>query len=328
LVSAISVSTDIAPTRLHEMNYKSTFGEPQYGAAVAHAPLERKGFIVRGQRQRINVLPVLLGVLLPVALVASMMWLLSFHMHYEQPWVVNACVVCLALAVLGVLYFAMAERAARRAGGDREPSWFLFMFFSLVAAWMFALIAGDANYIQNTKPYYDQQQLNTYFDVYPNRARGSQIMDAGSIVFANGTNINVRKSMGFKNQQLYCVAPIVLGSDNMDTYDFWAVGKGCCSGSAADFHCQYFNDPNARGGLRVMRDEDRPFYRLAVQQAEATYNIKATHPLFFHWVPDATAAVDEWYANGQRSYLIAVSAFFVWQMFAVACATVAFSQVR
>merc|ERR1719343_1370865 len=154
-------------------------------------------------------------------------------------------------------------------------------------------------------------------------------MDAGTITFGNGTHIDVMKSMGFKNQEVYCVAPIVYGEGNetFKTYDFWAVGIGCCSASQADFHCKGWNDANAQGGVRLMRDIDRPFYRLAVQQAEATYNIKAVHPLFFTWVVDAPATVKGWWAEGLRIFYIGVSGYFILQLFFVTCAAIAFSKI-
>ena len=38
--------------------------------------------------------------------------------------------------------------------------------------------------------------------------------------------------------------------------------------------------------VRLTNDEDHPYYRLAVQQAEVKFGIKAVHPLFFTWSRD------------------------------------------
>lgn len=74
--------------------------------------------------------------------------------------------------------------------------------------------------------------------VYPNRMLGQQLLDAGIVQFAPGSQLDVKKSMGFKNGNLFCVAPIVFGTASPVSYDFWAVGKDCCSGSQADFSCR------------------------------------------------------------------------------------------
>eukprot|EP00438_Fugacium_kawagutii_P029114 Skav233711 [mRNA] locus=scaffold2120:100002:105477:+ [translate_table: standard] len=117
--------------------------------------------------------------------------------------------------------------------------------------------------------------------VNPGREKGQQLMDAGRVYFEDGTGLDTSKSMAFRNLDRYCVAPIVFGQ----------VGVNCCSGTTADFRCGEFDNPKARSGLRLMRqmpraggletasermtvtlnqgEDQRPFFRLAVQQAEA-----------------------------------------------------------
>merc|ERR1719491_1298925 len=102
----------------------------------------------------------------------------------------------------------------------------------------------------------------------------------------------------------------------------------CCSGIRPDFHCGEFNKNHATAGLRLMRDDERPFYRLAVQQAEAAYNIRADHPLFFHWMHDPIAEVMAYYDEGVKYFFLGIFAHFVLQLFLVIVASLAFSKLN
>merc|ERR1719373_137477 len=143
--------------------------------------------------------------------------------------------------------------------------------------------------------------------------------------------------MGFKNRDIFCVAPIVTKATippgkavkDLESLDFWAVGKNCCSGTQPDFHCKGFADPKASGAIRLIgpMERDRAFFRLAVQQAEATYKLTATHPLFFEWVHDPVEAVWNYAQSGYSNYLCGIATYFVVQIFFTTVAMLAFSKM-
>lgn len=211
--------------------------------------------------------------------------------------------------------------------GEYEPTWYMFLFFSLVVAYCLGSLLGSANYSTYMHRYYDMQNLNHYPNVNVSRMVGQQVIDAGTIQFVNGTRVDRSKSMGFMNNKVYCVAPITFGNESLTSYDFWAIGENCCSGNQADFHCQGYNAAHGVGGLRLMADGSRAFFRLAVQQAEAMYGIKAAHPLFFKFVHNPSKLVDEWKETGRNDYIIAMVAYFVGQFFLVVLATLIFSKL-
>uniref|UniRef100_A0A7S2CX31 Uncharacterized protein n=1 Tax=Alexandrium andersonii TaxID=327968 RepID=A0A7S2CX31_9DINO len=159
---------------------------------------------------------------------------------------------------------------------------------------------------------------------------GKEVMDAGRVTFVPSARLDLNRSMGFKNQDTYCVAPItggalLHGNPPLMVYDFWAVGKGCCSGNPGDFKCGDWNNPAAHGGVRVVRDEDRGFYRLAVQQAQSVHTIKASHPLFFHWVEDPVVSVKGFRQAGYKWYISGMFLHFAFQLAMVALAICAFA---
>eukprot|EP00439_Symbiodinium_sp_Y106_P075243 s846_g14.t2 len=77
------------------------------------------------------------------------------------------------------------------------------------------------------------------------------------------------------------VAPIVgpgVSTPLRQTYDFWAIGKDCCSVGASDFRCGSWGSTQAHTGLREVNEADLEYYRLAVQQAASLYDIMALGP--------------------------------------------------
>lgn len=288
------------------------------------------------QRRRMNVLAICLNVFVPWLIFCGIFAMLSFDMHYRKPatcrsLVIVTIVLLVLLGAMDVMYMLWKRR--RGDGGYASTSWVLFLVVCSLFGTAVAVSIGSRNYWENSGLYYDVVAMNTYTQVDPSRMRGQEIMDAGLVTFANGTHLDLTKSMGFKNSHTYCVAPItggaVVGNPPLAHYDFWAVGKGCCSGSASggDFTCGAYDNPGARAGVRLVSDDDRDFYRLAVQQAQSAYQIKATHPLFFHWVADAKAAAEDYQRRAFKAFVAGMFAFFAFQLTLVYVAVSCFSKL-
>jgi len=260
-------------------------------------------------------MPVVIGCLfVPWLLFATTFWLRSFELRRDYDSVANLLCYCLLLPVVAFAW--MTSNLART--GDPKPM--AFLTATSLAAWIVAFLLGDSNYMSFMRPYYDINNLNVYPSVDPSRYEGSQLMDAGMIGFTQGSTLLLEKSMGFKNDDVYCVAPIVSGPhSNQSTYDFWAVGINCCSGHAPDFGCGEYANPLAKWGLRLMDDSKRDIFRLAVKEAEATYNLKAPHPVFMYWLSDATAEVNAHSDDGFKFFIMYVFASFATQFFLVLC---------
>lgn len=161
----------------------------------------------------------------------------------------------------------------------------IYLFWLCMFAAFVASVIGSNNR-KDMDTYVDLNLLNTYEDVDPSHVRGVQIVDAGRVMFKHGSHLNVSMGTGFRDRDMYCVTPIVWNGTAQAVYDVWAVGMNCCNGTLGNFECPYARSVTARGGLRQLDSKARGFYRLAVQQAEAAFGIKASHPIFFHWEED------------------------------------------
>jgi len=294
-------------------------------------------FFVKGQRQRLNVVPVCQSLLLPWLFFCLIFAVVSFNVHYAKPTLCFTIVGLGGLVVLLLGAYASAAgfrkwRGQPKDGVPRAPNWAIFMFISFVSAWLLGVVFGNLNFAANFQPYYDYTNLNTHWGIDPATTPGQELMDTGRFYFTNRSTLDLRRSMGFHNLDTYCVAPVTVRSaDNtlepLASYDFWAVGVGCCEGNTADFHCGPFNDPKAHQGLRLLRDEQRAFFRLAVQQAEATYGIKAKHPLFLYWAQDSDAEMAGFKEEGYKWFMVGMLGYFGWQLLCVGAAVYGFVRI-
>jgi len=249
-------------------------------------------------------------------------WFVS--MNVLVPTLTFAVISCLAFFLDSTTSMVVAVGllvviCAYTVSSFRRGNWaYIIVGISCVIALIAAFVWGGYIHDSYIKPYEDVTNLNIYPNVNPQLYTGSQLMDAGQINFVKGSHLDLSKSFGFKNGNTYCVAPIVGPAQNASskaTYDFWAVGTNCCSGHKPDYHCGEYNNPLAQKGLRLMRDDERSFFRLAVEEAKAAYNIEANHPVFMYWMQNPSEEVKSYQETGLNQFYLGVVIFGLAQLF-------------
>jgi len=305
-------------------NYFGASYQPtsQYGGAPPLPPRKRPS--------RLNFAAICLCLFVPWLLFCLMYAVMSFSLHYNDKLTCYLCVFIGFLIVVGVC--KLAFDSTQKTDASADPSWFVFLAVASLIAWVAGVALGDMNFFYNMEPFYDVSNLNSYPSVDPSSTPGQQLMDAGRMTFVSGSRLDVKKAMGFRNLEVYCVAPIVKGNATTSqgavaSYDFWAVGLNCCSGAQGNFACGEFNNPHASSGLRVMRKDQSTFYRLAVKQAEAAYGIKAKHPVFLYWMQDPLLEIAAYMDEGMKFYIFGVFTFFAFLLFLILVAVVIFSKM-
>jgi len=309
-----------------------------YGSMRSNGDLQAFDFqgkmpvTARTPRKPLNLIAVITCFCLPLLIFVVVFAAQTFVLHYESPQVcMLLCSIVLAFVLL-LGYFAYSA-VVQKTAGVQEPEWYAFVFATGALAWIFAFALGQVNFEVNMQPFYDVSNLNVYQSVNPARVPGQQVMDAGRIMFTPDSHLDLTKAMGFQNQDRYCVAPVTIGpsgpnATRLERYDFWAVGLNCCAGHGADYRCGDPDNPKVTSGLRLMREEERPYYRLAVKQAEAAHNIRATHPVFLYWVENPSAELFTFQDDGFKYFLMGCFSFSSLQLFAVIAAAFIFPRMN
>lgn len=260
--------------------------------------------------------------ILPPLIFGCTSMVLTFSWHYKlRKWIW----FCTLPGLLPTVYsFLVLQKARGNPFEQRKLALCTFLFF---LAWAWACVAGEINYWIFMYPYYAVESLKTYANIDPAGVSGTRLMDAGQVHFAEKTRLATEMGMSYIDWDTYCVAPIVDSTvDAQATYDFWAVGINCCRPNDPHFECGEYNNPSARAGLRQLNDDRRASYALAVQQAEAAYNIQASHPTFFYWVQDPDQEAVTFFEEGFKSWILINSMHFTMNTILVFLALVSFSK--
>jgi len=279
-----------------------------------------------GDHLRQQVVAATVSLLVPWSVFTVNVALLSFTMHYRHSqlcWFVVELEAALVAVCAALAFFAVKNR---RAGDtNRDPTWHLFVFASLAFAWSAGLSLGMTNYNTNMLGYYDITSLELYPLLDPSAASGAQLLDAGRIVFATDAYMSQALSYGVENGAMYCVTPITAGRAPLASYDFWAVGKDCCSagqGAEVAFNCSIPRLGLPLAGMRLLDEGDTESFRLALKKLEMSRGIRADHPLFFVLTEDPIAELSQRQDRGLRFFIVSTLFHFAFQLFLVALVAV------
>jgi len=323
-----------APPSTQKLSAKTLYGsvpfEEEYGAGapmkdgLVHLSLHPDG----GRRARIDVSQVLITMVLPVLTFVGVAAVLSFKIHYNL-WLL-AWIIAWGCALPG-LYVGWLSMKAFQENEGTQGRWMRLLCVLCFLAWLLAMVLGQMNYSTNMLPFYEMSGLNYYPSVDPSTSAQSH-MDAGRMLFQRGSHLDFNRAMGVRISKTYCVAPVVSPKVGNATgaveIDYWAVGMDCCSSVQPQTHwrCGEIDNPFANAGMRLMSDAERPFYRMAVQEAEATYKVRANHPIFIHWMQDPAAKMQSWHEAGTRMYIEGVFSVVVLMFFFSCSAGLYFSR--
>jgi len=215
-----------------------------------------------------------------------------------------ACVVAIILCrVVTVIIFLMAVIKGRYMNAFYRSSFFFWgwwpfwLLITTVGATILGAEIGGYVWKDCLGPYFELKKLQKYSGINPDHVPGSRIQDAGLVDFTNLAEMDRAKGGCYLSKgNTYCIAPIVNGGEvqyglagtpRTGSFDYFAVGTNCCPCPNRDFQCGEWNNPIASGGIRSLDIESRPYYKLALDDWEASYQKKAKNPIFFEWVQDA-----------------------------------------
>lgn len=278
-----------------------------------------------------------LCLLVPLCIFIVVYYARTMWIHYQYPWLSTGlaawCVVVVLCSGL-MAYGAFAKKMKQLNLG--HPNINLLLFVSCVGAWLLGFYGGNFTFNLYTKPYYDLLRFGTHKQVNPHHSASQSLMDAGIIEFTKNSTLDLNHKMTFKNNDNYCIAPITTrGGEANSTVSvteaesatcFWAVGVNCCT--KEEYKCGEYKSPVAHSGVRLMSQQQRDFFALAVQKAEAAYDLKACpQPVFVHWLAkpsDEKSAMYEDYTNAFGSGILT---YLVFQFIVIIVATTAFARM-
>lgn len=192
--------------------------------------------------------------------------------------------------------------------------WPFCRFAACLAAVIIAYCVGNHLWYNNFRLYIEYHRLQAYDNVDAYTVTGNRMQDAGLVVFNETNGVDRSKAGCIVNGHTFCIAPILQTGvvkpgekqSRTDINDLFMAGIDCCNCPVTDFRCGDWDDPKGTlGGMRLLDDETRKMYRLAVEKWNVDYQKVSVHSVFFTWVNDPVAAWKELWTRGFQLAVIA-----------------------
>mmetsp|Transcript_135394 Transcript_135394/g.235462 ORF Transcript_135394/g.235462 Transcript_135394/m.235462 type:complete len:381 (-) Transcript_135394:33-1175(-) len=193
--------------------------------------------------------------------------------------------------------------------------WPFWKFFLCIVALLVAVTLGDYLWYNNFRTYQTYARLQAYDNLDAYYVNGNRVQDAGLVKFNETLGVDRSRAGCLVDRDTYCVAPIIRNATvipgeaqtRSGYYDFFMAGINCCNCPVTDFRCGDWNNPDPRlGGMRLLNEDVRRFYRLAAQKWSTTYNKPIKHSVFFNWVADPVATWNELHRYGMQILILAL----------------------
>lgn len=192
--------------------------------------------------------------------------------------------------------------------------WPFWRFAVCLSAVLIAWSVGNYLWFNNFRLYIEYHRLQAYDNVDAYTVTGNRMQDAGLVVFNNTNGVDRAKAGCVVNGHTYCIAPILQGGavkvgekqSRTGINDLFVAGIDCCNCPVTDFRCGEWDNPRGPlGGMRLLDDETRRMYRLAVDKWNVDYQKVSVHSIFFSWVNDPIAAWKQLYTRGIHLAIVA-----------------------
>eukprot|EP00927_Polykrikos_kofoidii_P015720 TRINITY_DN17025_c0_g1_i1.p1 TRINITY_DN17025_c0_g1~~TRINITY_DN17025_c0_g1_i1.p1 ORF type:complete len:346 (-),score=19.72 TRINITY_DN17025_c0_g1_i1:231-1268(-) len=261
-----------------------------------------------GHRIMMNILPIAYNLFLPLFVFILCGAITAFWVPYLYPAVVWIVLIIVFIACAVAVALAIYHRTR-----DADPTWYTYLAIMVCIAAIWGTCSGMDIYQKYSKPYYQIEDMKVLAHVDASKELGQNLLDSGIVYFASGNVIDQTRSWHFKHETTYCVAPIVASGESgkQKSFDVWVVGKDCCSIGGSNFRCGDWAVNGARSAIRSLDDQSVKFYRLAVQQAEALYDVTSTNPVFFYSSVDPMNEVHGWRTHAFNRFCYSAEEFFV-----------------
>lgn len=242
----------------------------------------------------------IVAIFLPWFMFTTVVWLF-IYIYHEHRWLVWTCIG--AFFLVGLLLVAM--------GNGRSRSVHLAIGLLSLAAICVGSSIGIYLYDTYVSMYWQLQDGAEYINISPG-SKASDHANATMIGFTPDAFVDTDRTLGYMEAGVvYCVAP-VSSQKFSSAPQYWAAGRDCCD-QRSHYQCGETINLQAKTGVLIQNENERPKYETAIRMAEAVYNLSPTETgrYALAWTPSDRNFKDDLWASCRNLFLLSSGLYLV-----------------